>query len=471
MTERFRSLPLLLAAATLLLMSISAGIAGGQAPAEICKSGCLPPPEEEAPPEEEELPPFPKPTPPKTMLVINVGWSTGSPETSSPLNEGALATTLDHLRGHFTNWLTGSAPASFPRWAVFSGGSHVIAPPIVPQTPCTEKQKLDFFNSLVDRAKAKVREYGIDPDSHTMVVPKWQKPVCGLLGIYNAGRLGLTNVTAASHEFGHHLGLDHAFGLRCQNAGGEVVALSGSCQPQELNDPYDGMSSNSEMAFGAIHANRLGWLNGQYFDVTMGDFTNAWNLKPFTDPAHTERALRLRDGNTTLWLEYRIPVGIDDPVFLGHAYFPAPGLVIHREMDDGSSQLLDMTPGSARRNDGSVIDLRDFEDARLPVGQTWANPLGEAKITLNSAGPAGATVTISSQRVTVPELRGLTVTRAEASLAALGLKSAGWSSIVDPTCAFIGLVVEQSPLPGARVLPGSQVNVTVGERDPMRDCQ
>jgi hypothetical protein len=140
------------------------------------------------------------------------------------------------------------------------------------------------------------------------------------------------------------------------------------------------------------------------------------------------------------------------------------GLAIHRELNRGpgkrpGAQLLDMSPGTPAK------------DPVLRLGQSWTNPLGEMAIRLDGETPAGATVTISSRRRTVPELRSLTVAQAEARLAGAGLRSTGWGGIVDPTCAFIGLVAAQSPSPGSRILPETPVTVSIGERDPVQPCQ
>jgi hypothetical protein len=462
MTQRLRVL-LLVAAMALFVAIAAAATAPERAGAEKCNPACLP---SEEPPEEKETPP-PLPSPAPSMLVINVGWTTAYSATSAPLVQGALDQYVTYLKGPFNEWMARSAPTGFRKWTVTAGGAFQIPPPPIPAdyNHCSYADSEAAFKSIADAAEARARERGLNPDAYSMVVVGWSRSFCQFGGISIGRRIGIVYPNQALHEFGHYLGLkNHANALTCRDAAGAPVPLSGSCKEERYADHYDSMGSISAYSYDAIHTYALGWLGGQYFDVAAGPTTQTVTLRPFTDPLHTQRALRLRDGATTLWLEYRLPVGIDGPEFGSSEYLVQPGLVIHRESSAGGlpqSQLLDMTPGSPR----------GFDDAPLPVGRTWANPLGEMKIRLDSLTPTGATVTISSQKVTVPDVRGFTAAKAESTLLGAGLKPTGWGSIVDPTCAYIGLVAATSPTGGARVLPGTTVTVAMGTKDPTRPCQ
>lgn len=416
------------------------------------KGGVAPPPQVE------------NPDPERSILVIGVGWNNGYGQTSAVLNTGNPAFYANAINGQVNEWFRQSAPGLFQNWKAVPGGAYQIYPPAFnnPLLPASCDHNL-FFKEVADRAEAAARAKGINPDLYKLVVVQWDGYFCGMAGVQVGRRIGLSESnTAPMHELGHFLGLEHATSIACTDAQGRSVPLSEKCISSEYGDQYDLMGQGTG-GYNAAYASQLGWLKNQFIDVAAGDFSASYTLRPFTGSIRERRALRLRDGKTTLWLEYRQQIGIDAPYYTGRQISVTPGLIVHREITNAKngkpiSQLLDMTPS------------QDSANAVLPVGQTWANPLGEMKIRVDSAGPESVTVTISSRRITVPDLRGLTVAQAEARLAAAGLKGTGWGGIVDPTCTYLGVVAATSPGAGARVLPENPVTVAIGQRDPVREC-
>ncbi len=480
MTERSRLLPLLLAAvATLLFAAAGATIAAEQAHALKCKPACIPPPEEGF--EEERPPPQPTPPPTRSMLVIGVGWNTGDPRTSAELlPSNSLVSNnawVEFLNGTVNDFFAQqAAPAPFKKWQPMKGGEYMIQPPagmilpgereqrcaIVGEKGETDAVGSEFIDSVVNQAETRARQSGFNPDAYTTVVIHYSNSnVQCFGGVQRGRRTVIASRSSARHELGHFEGLGHATFLRCRDASGRVVTLSNECKTFPYSDPYSAMGSITDRAFGAIHANKLGWLSSQFFDVVAGDFTRTFFLRPFTGSVRTERALRLRDGGTTYWLEYRTRDGIDNPAFGSGAESELDGLVIHREPAPGESQLLDMTPGTefgTGRLDGN--------DAPLPVGRSWTVPGGEMMITINSAGPSGVSVTLATRRVTMPDVRGMEVERAYASLRNAGFDPAPWNPVIDQTCSYLGVIAEQEPFPGTRWLPEQPVRLGVGEHPP-----
>jgi hypothetical protein len=66
--------------------------------------------------------------------------------------------------------------------------------------------------------------------------------------------------------------------------------------------------------------------------------------------------------------------------------------------------------------------------------------------------------------VPVPDVRGVTLASAVATLQSQGLTRGTVSNRPDPTCNNIGVVMSQSPGPGVCVPPGSPVSMTLGTR-------
>lgn len=279
----------------------------------------------------------------------------------------------------------------------------------------------------------------------------------------------LADTGSTTHELGHFLGLGHANSLRCKDASGNTVPLSANCEEDEYGDPFDAMGDGGKegrsfdrLPFNAAFAKYLGWLNDQFFDVRV-PATGSYTIKPFIGSGFSgQRAIRLQDGPTTLWIEFRRPIGLDggeDSPLLKFPLSTGSGVFIRREVSKSSglfgsrpeTQLLDLTPGLQT-------------SFSLEGGQTWANPIGEATITLNQFGPEGATITVGSRRtVTVPDVRGLDIERAYAILRNAGLNPAPWQPVIDPTCSYINTIAEQEPFPGLKVFPGTEVRLGVGE--------
>jgi hypothetical protein len=264
---------------------------------------------------------------------------------------------------------------------------------------------------------------------------------------------GNMNTATTAHELGHTLLLGHGHAQTCVDAAGQPVPLSANCQTSEYGDVYNVMGCCGPGSFTAMQKFDLGWMSGRSQDVPASGGT--YTLQPIEATAPGLQALRVVDGNQTLWLEYRQPIGVDS--WLSAA--STQGVLIHRQLPEPLTQygsnLLDMTPGSAG----------GFSDAGLPAGTSWADPLGSMMVTVNSVGAAGAQVTVKSTNPVVPDVRGETAAAAKTML-----QSAGYvvvvQSVIDHLCNNIGEVISQSPGGGTVLAAGSTVTIRVGVPPP-----
>lgn len=391
-----------------------------------------------------------------SMLVIGVGWEATATQPAVPLIPGSSSAYAAYLSGPVNEWFAASAPGIFRSWDVTAGGDYTIAAPALPALPkSTLCEHGSWFREVRERAEAAARAHGLNPGIYTTIVITWSRQLCEFGGVSSGNAIGVAGMGhTPMHELGHFLGLRHAHSLACRDAGGNPVPLSGTCTVEEYGDPYDVMGTGAG-SYNAVYANQLGWLNGQYYGLGASEGSTTRTIVPYAELPHGVRAIRLQDGATTLWLEYRQPVGLD--AHLGLEY----GLVVHREVVTGGvpeSQLIDMNPTS------------EFLEPQLPVGATWADPLGTMKITNLAATPAGDTVAISSQQVSVPDLQGDRIPQAEAALEAVGLRLGGKGFVPEPHCEFINTVATQTPAAGTRVFPGASVSVSLGKIDPKHPC-
>ena len=422
-----------------------------------CASVCDPPPQEPEVPDSTH-----------SILVISVGWD-GPAATASPLVPGRLGLYLSYLRGNVNDWFRQAAPGILPGWEFVGSGEYTIPTPDLPGPACSGDDVRDYFIDAGEKAKEAARKHGFNPDGYEKVVVQWDRAFCGFAGYwYSAGKTMVLNLRSATpmHEFGHSLGLDHAQLEACTDGFGNPVPFSFNCKAVEYGDSYDVMGRGHH-SFGAIEAYGLGWLNRQFTSLTSGIYSRTITLKPLAAVPHGLRAIRLTDGANTFWIEYRQPVGLDalnlDELILRDT----PGLLIHRERSRGdkapASQLLDMSP--------SLPALDSGTDAGLPVGQTWANPLGTMEIRLDSADSSGATVTISSQLVVVPDVIGSDRKSALATINAAGLHFAGSTPKTTSNCDEVGKVIGSTPSRGSTPRRGADVTVTIGEKERGTICQ
>ena len=175
------------------------------------------------------------------------------------------------------------------------------------------------------------------------------------------------------HEQGHNLGLQHAGARQCVK-GRRAVTWSRRCRVIEYGDAIDSMGNYRAGHYNSFYKARLRWLNSQ----TTVTRSRTVRLAPVERRGRGFKAIRLRAGRATYWLEYRTKTGAD-------ANIPTAGKGVQIRLQAGPrTQLLDLAPRSR-------VGVHPFDDANLAVGGAWTTPQG-VRITVVAQGRTSAVV-------------------------------------------------------------------------------
>jgi Fibronectin type III domain len=159
------------------------------------------------------------------------------------------------------------------------------------------------------------------------------------------------------HEQGHNLGLQHASSRVCRSPQWRWVTWGPRCRVIEYGDEIDAMGNLRPGHFNGLYKARLGWL--QRGMVVRS--TRTVTLRPAETIGRGLKAVRVRSGRATYWVEYRTRAGYDRSM-------PAGSNGVQIRFQRGSrTQLLDAGPGS-------TAGAHEFSDTHLPAGSSWTTP-------------------------------------------------------------------------------------------------
>ena len=209
-----------------------------------------------------------------------------------------------------------------------------------------------------------------------------------------------TSLQTSGHEFGHNLGLSHAYYNYTSDLSPRGATPANGAGRVEYGHRFSVMAAQrgSDMDnptlphFTAHEKWRLDWVtNSDIVDITTGDQSGVYRLYQNDDENVTGlRAIRIPSGGlySKYWLSYRTAWrqpnrSSDNDYLLNGILFNWTG------SDGGTSTLLDMTPYSDEGSAGSGSTTRDNSDkwdAPLLIGRTYTDPESNVSVTPMARG-------------------------------------------------------------------------------------
>jgi hypothetical protein len=200
-----------------------------------------------------------------------------------------------------------------------------------------------------------------------------------------------------NHELGHAFGLWHSHLFDC----GTSATVCSSPNIVEYGDSVDtmGTAQTASAHYNAFQKERLGWLNyGQSPSIQTVTTTGTYTINPYELAGPGPNALKVlkstdatTGAKTWYYLEARQAIGFD--TFLSDSFSytqnETTGVLFHlgTDGDGGSSDLLDMTPGTPT--------LQGWLDMSLAVGKTYQDSTAGVTFTPTAVNGTGATVQVT----------------------------------------------------------------------------
>ncbi len=300
------------------------------------------------------------------VLLLRVFW--GSRPPAKPTAATAKRRAITRPRAWFRE-------VSHGRYTVSGGVTPWLRVP-------RPKNCVDDAFKISDQALGAARRRGIRLERYGRFMFYLPCNAGGLLGFgsrpgNNVWLFNTLDLQVLVHEQGHNLGLHHASARLCKSQAWATVTWSSSCQVDEYGDEIDSMGNRRAGHYSALAKSQLGWLQR----ATTVTSTRTVDLAPYETTGPGLKAIKIRAGRSTYWLEYRTRRGSDRSMPAG-----TDGVQIRIPGPEGRTQVLDAGPGS-------TVNHYDSADVHLPAGSSWTTP-NNVRITVTRQTASVATVAI-----------------------------------------------------------------------------
>jgi hypothetical protein len=340
--------------------------------------------------------------------VVEVTWA-GAPAPAG--NAAAVAKVIDTEVNADWKLFTTMFGDTKDRTVSFKTGKVLEAPiSLLTKMACTGFPSSDFMRSIRPEAYSRL---GIRDYSERYLVVVAPKAGCvwsgrALVGGANSknGTLILHDSASSfviTHELGHNFGLGHSNFLRC-DSGANDGAWGETCKGVEYGGTIDVMGNvDTRSPLSTYHQWRMGYLeDSQIKQVWQSEVVN---LAP-SDFANGTKAIFIRDGKASYWIEYRRKTD-------GVGY--KPGLAIYRLDPPPISAIVSPNPEDTGANEFSQVlgsdlwmlnlDTYVYRDSRQVGGSMTGLTATtfSGNVSFNAvASETGAVVTITKKADTTP---------------------------------------------------------------------
>ena len=206
-----------------------------------------------------------------------------------------------------------------------------------------------------------------------------------------------------THELGHSLGLGHSNLLRCPSNGSD--GLWANCNAIEYGGAVDVMSNvDVKGSLSTYHQWRMGIIKDA--DVTQVWKTQTVDLK-YTNAASGTRAIFVRDGKQSYWIEYRKAADGYTPGLAIYRTDPPPASsVVSPNISDGVD-----APTDAVTSDVWLMNLDSFKyssnatvtgSPTLPFGRTFLDASGNVSVSAIQRDADTVSVTVTRRADVTP---------------------------------------------------------------------